>query len=296
MKKLDLTTKHNLKGLLFIAPFLVGFALFFAFPFIQSLLYSFGKLDSANSFKLVFTGLTNYKRALGEDADFSRMMIEAIANTGLRVPVILIFSFLFANLIKPVFPGRAAFRAILFLPVILTSGIVPALESGDLVQTFVDSSLNSSSVLVSTASLQEMLLNIGFPVNFASYIMSAVTGILGVVNKSGIQILIFLAALQSISPSLYEASSIEGATAWEHFWKVTFPMVTPQLLVCLVYTIIDLFTDMNSKTMKYIYDFAFNKFQFGFSSAMSWVYFLVIIAVLGVYTLVISRFIFYYDN
>lgn len=296
MKRLDLVQKHNLKGLLFILPFLIGFFVLFLVPLIQSLLYSFGYLDSENSFKLVFTGINNYKQALFEDAEYNRMLISAVGETAAKVPIILIFSFIIANLIKPVFPGRAAFRSILFLPVILTSGIVPGLESGDLVQTLVDSASSSANVLVSTESLQNFLINMGFPANMSTYIMSAVTGIIDIINKSGIQILIFLAALQSISPSLYEASAIEGATAWEHFWKVTFPMVTPQILVCLVFTVIDLFTNLNSEVMKYIQDFAFNKFQFGFSSAMSWIYFLVIAVILLIYTGIISRFIFYYDS
>ena len=295
-KRLDLYQKHNLKGLLFILPFLIGFLVFFLFPFIQSLMYSFGDLDPNNAYQLVFRGLKNYKRALLEDAEYNRIIIESVTATAAKVPVILIFSFITANLLKQEFPGRIGFRIILFLPVILTSGIVPGLESGDLVQGVLNSSINSDTAgLVNAGSLQELLLEMNFPVSFAGYIMTAVGGILDIVNKSGIQILIFLAALQSISPSLYEASAMEGATGWEHFWKVTFPMITPQVLVCLVYTVIDLFTDLNSTAMKYIQDYSFNKFQFGFASAMAWLYFGVVIIVLAVYTGIISRFIFYYD-
>ena len=294
---MDLVQKRNLKGLLFVLPFIIGFLVFFIAPLVTSAFYSFGDLDPHQGYKLIFKGMANYHRALFEDAQFNRMLVQSVQAMAAQVPIILIFSFLVATMIKSSFPGRAAIRAILFLPVILTSGIVSSMENNDLVQGLMTSAMSdASSVLVSTDSLQHFLLNLNFPAGMASYVMSAVTGIFGIINRSGIQILIFLAALQSISPALYEASSIEGATSWDNFWKITLPMVTPQMMVCLVYTIIDLFVDVNNTTMQYIYNFSFVHSQFGFASAMSWIYFMITVVVLAVYTGIISRFVLYYES
>lgn len=113
-------------------------------------------------------------------------------------------------------------------------------------------------------------------------------------TNSGIQIFIFLAGLNSISPTLYEAAQIESATAWESFWKITFPMILPMILVNAVYSIIDSFTSINNKVMTYVYDMAFTNREFGLSSAMCWLYFLCLGILVGLVALVISRRIHYY--
>ena len=120
--------------------------------------------------------------------------------------------------------------------------------------------------------------------------------ILDIVNASGIQILIFLAALQSISPSLYEASAIEGATAWEEFWKITFPMVSPQMIVCLFYTVVDQFLVSNSSVISYINKLALPELQFGYSAAAGWIYTVLIIAVLAVFGLSLNAAVRRYDT
>lgn len=272
MKRLSLKQKENLKGYIFILPFIVGFLFFFVYPFIQSVVWSFGDVDFQNNAAFNFGGIQNYIYSLRSDPEFYQLVISSVADMVLQLPLILIFSFLIANILKPEFAGRNIFRVIFFLPVILSSGIVVSMENYSLMQDL--------SGLVTVSALQELLIDMNFPSFLAEYISDAVDGIAVIINKSGIQILIFLAALQSISPSIYEASSIEGATAWENFWKITFPMVLPQIIVCMVYTVVNSFISANNEAVKYIYEMAFGNFRFGVSSAMSVVYTVVIIIML----------------
>ena len=144
--------------------------------------------------------------------------------------------------------------------------------------------------------MTNLLLSSDISAEISNYILYAQENISVVLSHSGIQILIFLAALQSISPSLYEASAIEGATAWENFWKITLPMVSPQLLVVVLFTVIDRFTDMGSKIMSYIYDIGFVKLRFGDSMAAAWVYFAIIGIIALVLYFILKRFVFTYEE
>ncbi len=283
IKSSGLMKNREIKGLLYVLPFIIGFLAFYTYPLIQSFIYSLGDLDAQNGYKPIISGFQNYVTAIRGDTVYYQYLIDAIGELAFKLPVILVFSFLMANILKQNFTGRNTVRLILFLPVILASGIVMRIEGNDMVQGMFSSMVSDESSLVSTAELNEFLIGLGFPHAFTSFIISAVEQISAIVNSSGIQILIFLSALQSISPSLYEASSVEGASAWENFWLITFPMVTPQIIICAVFTIIDLFCNANNKVMQYIHTQAFANTQFGLSSAMSWIFTGVIIIALLVY-------------
>lgn len=275
MKKLTLKQKESVKGYIFILPFIIGFIFFFGYPLIQSVLWSFGEVDFRNNASLNLTGFSNYVYSLRKDPEFYKLVLTSVLEMVLKLPLILIFSFLMANFLKPKFAGRNIFRVIFFLPVILSSGIVIALEDFSLMQDLTG--------LVTESNLEMFLQDLNFPSFLATYISDAVDQVSTIVNSSGIQILIFLAALQSISPSIYEASSIEGATAWENFWKITFPMVLPQIIVCMLYTVVDSFIDTNNQAVSYVYQMGFTNYRFGVSSAMSVIYTLVIILMLGIF-------------
>jgi len=139
--------------------------------------------------------------------------------------------------------------------------------------------------------LDSLLVNSGVHPMIVSYLTGAVNRIYDIVSSSGVQILIFLAGLQSISPSLYEASKIEGATGYEAFWKITVPLISPLMLTNVIYTIIDSF--MNNEMTEMMHNTAFSDLQFGYSAVMSWIYFLVISLVLLVTAVTISRAVFY---
>ncbi len=295
-KNLTLEEKHNNKGYLFVLPFIIGFFALFLWPLLQSLFYSFGELEAANGFKLALKGIDNYIVALREDASYYRLLITAVEDMLYQMPVILIFSFIIANLLKDKFPGRGVIRMILFLPVVLSSGIIVSLGKVDAMQDMMASAMSSeSSGMISVETLQQFLLNINISANISSYIITMVTNILSIINHSGIQILIFLTALQSIPESLYEASSIDGASGWENFWKITFPMVIPQMIVCLVYTIIDLFVSNNNSVIEYVYKIGFTNINFGLSSAMSWIYTVIVAAILGFFVFIFTRIFKHYQ-
>ena len=132
------------------------------------------------------------------------------------------------------------------------------------------------------ASASEFLAELGLNETLTEYMSMVADRIFGVVWDSGIQILLFLAALQGISPSLYEASNVEGATGWETFWLITFPNVAPIILVNIVYTIVDTFSDTDNDVLLEIDALINTTFNFGGAAAASWIFFLVILALIGI--------------
>ena len=299
-KKYNLMKKrHSLAGLLFVSPFAFGIIFFYLAPIVQSFLYSFGDLDPSNSYKLTFNGLIHYHRAFFVDAQFVRILLPNVLSTLAKIPIIIIFSFLIATMLKNSFRGRNVFRMIMFLPVVMCAGIIPMLDAADLMQGMISGGgiqEGTGQVLANIEPIKEFLLGLNLNAAFVSYILSAVTGIFSVINNSGVQMLIFLAALQSVPSSLNEASSIEGATAWEHFWKITFPMVSPQILVCVIYTTIDSFTNLTNSVMQYISNLINKRFEFGYGMSLSWIYFFIVIAALLVLGGTVSKFVVYSEK
>ena len=155
------------------------------------------------------------------------------------------------------------------------------------------SSAAKSMTLLQNFDIEDYLSNMGINSQLGDYINGYVNNLFAVITRSGIQIFIFLAGLSSISPSLYEACYIEGASGWEAFWKITFPMVSPLILVNIVYTVVDFFTSYLNSTLNFITNEAFSSFHYGYASALSWLYFITISGVLGIVSLLISRKVFY---
>lgn len=302
--RLTMRKKQAIVGYLFILPFLLGFLFFFLSPFLESIMYSFSRVQvTTTGYELVGVKLANYNQLLFIDPYFRRDLYNSVVQIITNIPLIIIFSFFAATLLNQEFRGRAVARSILFLPVILTSGVIIALENSDVMintlsniaQQQADLGGGNASAASNLLDLRAMLYSTALSPTFINYIVNAVDGIYDVIVSCGVQILIFLAGLQSIPRSLYEASTIEGATGWENFWKITFPMVSPLILVNMVYTIIDSFTKPTNYMMQRIHDVAFASSNYGLSAAMSWLYFLVILAIMGITVLAISRKLFYYD-
>lgn len=297
IKKLSLEQKNRYYGLYFILPWFIGFLFLFLAPLVSSFRYGLSKLKVTNEgFTLNFVGLDNYKEALFSHESYVRTLTESFVNIVVNTPLIIIFSLFFAVILNQKFRGRVLARAIFFLPVILASGIIASIESGDLMQSVVRSANDSTGgglSLMKNLQLTALLLDSGMSPVLVQYFTSAVSRIYEIVSQSGVQILIFLAGLQSISPSLYEAAKIEGSTGYEAFWKITFPMISPLILTNLVYTIIDSF--ISDKTSRLVVETAFKSYNFGLSAAMAWIYFAVIAFVLWITTLLVSRKVFYQD-
>jgi len=293
----SLEQKKRIYGMLFVAPWFFGFVLLMAVPFIQSLWFSFNKLSiTAEGYELNQIGLANYYQIFFSDPWYVRRLTESVMNMVLNVPLIIFFSLFTATLLSQKFPGRLFARAIIFLPVVLASGVIANLDSQNLLAQLMGSASSDMEGNYSgmrSLELAPLLLDAGMSMQFVSYLTGAVDRIYQIISSSGVQILIFLAGLQSVSPSLYESAKIEGATGYESFWKITFPMISPLILTNTVYTIIDSFNSNSVTAM--IQETAFGQFNFGVSAAMSWVYFLLISIILGVSTYLISRRVFYYD-
>jgi ABC-type sugar transport system permease subunit len=263
---------------------------------IASVRYSLSDIEAnANGMSIEYVGFANYVQALTVNTSFNRILTESIVNMVVNVPLIVIFSLFLAVLLNQKFFGRAVARSIFFLPVILASGIIATLESTSLVQAINDQNAGSGGFInaLGAFELERIMLRSGVNEDIVMYLTGAVDRIYQIVSQSGVQILIFLAGIQTISPQLYEASKIEGATGYEAFWKITFPMVSPLILVNVIYTIIDSFS-RNSMT-DLIKTTGFDSFNFGLSSAMAWIYFIAIMIILSISTYIISKRVFYQD-
>jgi ABC-type sugar transport system permease subunit len=289
--KLSLKAQKSLLGMLFTLPFILGFGAFLAYPFFQSIVFSLSKLTIVSTgYVLDFVGLENYRHALFVDPRFRQVFLETTVTMLTQIPVILIFSFFAANLLNQRFPGRTLARVIFFLPVVMGAEITLKMQQADYMQQAMSL---SESGLIPLSILQSFLVNLKLPLGFVNFIFEAVNAVPVIIRSSGIQILIFLAALQSIPKSLYEAAHMEGATSWEAFWKITFPLISPLLLVNVVYTIVDSFTAPDNVLLDLIQDTAWSGAGFGVSTAMSWIYFIMIIVLLVLTMLFVSKGVHY---
>ncbi len=287
-------------GTLFVLPFIIGFLVFMVKPLIESVNMSLSDvtLIPGVGYQTEFMGLRQYSNALLVDPDFNQLMVEEIGRMVVNTLATLVVSFVVAVILNQEFKGRTLCRAIFFLPVILSSGVLAGIESQNEFYNMM-SSMNaemaeSSGINISQA-LQNLLSVSGVGAGVFDVVFTMIDSIYNIVMASGIQIIVFLTGLQSISPSLYEAADVEGCTAWESFWKITFPMVSPLLLVNCIYTIIDFFMKNDNKVMEHINSVQVT-LDYGLSSAMSWIYFGVAIAFIGICSFIISKGVHYYED
>lgn len=293
---MTLRQKKSTLGIIFVAPWFLGFLFLFLIPLYQSFIYSLNTLTlGKGGFETSYKGFAFYRELFLSHPTFNRTLLEAVTDIVINVPSITIFSLFVATLINQKFRGRVFARAIFFLPVLLAAPVL-SLENSSQMASIASSITGASEeggLAFTSFELQRLLLEAGVGGGIVSYITGSVDRIYEVISSSGVQILIFLAALQSISPSLYEAAKIEGTTGYEAFWKITFPMISPILLTNVVYTIVDAYSRNTLSQM--ITDTAFQSLNFSLSAAMAWVYFLVVGFILLLTTTLISRKVFYYD-
>lgn len=296
-KVVNLRRRKAISGYLFILPFIIGFLSFMVKPLFQSLYMSFCRVDvSAKGLVYNFIKLENYNRAFRVDPEFNRYLLEQIEKMFVNSLAIMVFSFFVALILNQKFKGRALVRAIFFLPVILSSGVIINIESSNSlissIQDMVQENTNGASV---TAAIQNLLTVNGVGSKAFETVFEIVDKIYDVAIASGIQIIIFLSGLQTISSSMYEAAYIEGCTAWESLWKITFPMISSLLLVNWIYTIVDFCMRSDNTVIQKISDEMIVQINYGFASAMSWIYFIIVIAIIGISSLIISKGVYYYD-
>nr|MBR4279533.1 sugar ABC transporter permease [Clostridia bacterium] len=287
-------------GTWFILPFVLGFLVFMCRPMVESLIFAFNdvKLVPGAGYTKTFVGIENFKTALLVDPEFNTYLVEEIGQMVINTIATLVMSFVVAVILNQEFKGRVLCRAIFFLPVILSSGVLPGIEHQnefyDMMAGMAEAVEGSSGVNISE-TLQELLQVSGVGSKFFEVVFTMIDSIYDIVMASGIQIIVFLSGLQSISPSLYEAADVEGCSAWESFWKITFPMVSPLLLVNCIYTIIDFFMKNDNRVMELIYQVTYQDFKFGVSAAMSWIYFAIALAFIGISSFIISKAVKSYE-
>ena len=297
---LSLEGKNAVAGYLFILPFIIGFLAFMFFPILESLrmVFSVVHIDIINhQFSMEFVGLENLRRVLLVDPVFNRLLIEEIGRMLLIVPAIIMFSLFVALILNQEFRARGIVRAIFFLPVILSAGIMIGLETNNALLNSMSDIIREGNLMRSsvTGVLEDILITEGVAGDYMEYIFLIINQIYDIAMASGIQIVIFLSALQTIPSSIFEASKIEGATSWECFWKITFPMISPMILVNIIYSVVDYFLRTDNRVMEQIELTMMRQMEFGFSSAMAWVYFLAVILIIGVVVKIISKRIYYYE-
>jgi ABC-type sugar transport system permease subunit len=303
-KSVSLDKRKARGGWIFVLPFVLGFLLVYLPIIIDSVLFSFSTMIPATGqtrTDFEFVGWANYEYALFVSPTFVTTLFTGLQNMITEIPMILIFSLFMAVLLNQKMVGRAAFRAILFVPVILSTGLMEAIESTNVLSSYMDSTegiddgsgQSAAGDLVSALDMQQLFSGMAVGQGLVEYVVTAINNIFQIVNRSGVQILIFLAGLQSISPATYESVQIDGASAWETFWKITFPMISPMILVNAVYTIIDSFTTDSNVVMRYISTVYAETDGAVISSAMAWMYFLIVLAIIAVAAAILSAYTFY---
>ena len=301
-RRASLDARKARKGYLFVAPFILGIVLIYIPILLDSIWFSFNKLDNSNyidgelvpMFKSV--GLTYYKSAF-QRTEFISSLISGLQQLIFEVPAVIIFSLFIAVVLNQKMLGRAAFRAIFFVPVIISTGLMETLIHSDMMANQMEGGINdgsgasTGSEIISVLDVQKLFGEMKIGTEIVTYVVQIVNDVYNIINYSGVQMLIFLAGLQSISPSIYEASQIEGATGWETFWKITFPMISPMILVNAVYTVINAFTRSTNPAMLYISEFyKGNQYE---ATAMSWIYFGIVVLIIAAVVGIVSTFIFY---
>lgn len=279
-------------------PFIIGFLVFMVQPLIQSLYMSFCDVQlGAGTFNPVWRGLFNYNYAFRVDADYTRDLTEELARMAIYSLAIMVFSFFVALVLNQKFKGRALVRSVFFLPVILASGVMLKLDSDNALMEAVAQTveLNAQGTTGITDAIQEILRTSGVGVRAFEKLFEVIDNIYNVAISSGIQIIIFLSGLQTISNSMYEAADIEGCTKWESLWKITFPMVSSLFLVNWIYTVVDFCMRSDNKIIEKITELISVNLKYGLASAMSWAYFVLVMLIVGISSLIISKGVYYYE-
>ena len=290
-------------GWWFVMPFIIGFILLYLPIIYDSIKYSFHeiKMLTGGGFRLDWVGFNNYSDALFVDPNFVQKLGDGLTQLVLDIPAIVIFSLFVAILLNGKIAGRAAFRAIFFIPVLLTTGLIAEIDASNTLANYMGdaegidtgSGENQVAEIVSVMDIEMLFSNMMIGTELVQYVVNLVNNIFNIINRSGVQMLIFLSGLQSISPAIYESCSIDGASGWETFWKITLPMVSPMILVNAVYTVIDSFTSSSNVVMQYIESQSPTSSGDPLTSAMSWMYFLIVILMIALVSGLVGAFVFY---
>lgn len=290
-ERISFEKKQRLIGYFFCFPVILGILFIFLPNLFKTLQFSLNDIDivAGEGYSLVWRGMKYYKDALTVDAGFLPTMAESYKTMLINVPVIVIFSMLISTMLNQKFRSRALARLIFFLPVITSTGILLSLENsimGSVNSAGVDTGASIGGAL--SFNMSEFLTSLNFNDTLIGIVESSVENIYAILISSGIQIYIFLAGLQEIPDYLYEAASIEGCGRWESFWKITFPMLAPQMAVNIVYTMV--IEGEKSRVMAYANNIGSSTGNYGLANAMSVLYLFTLLLVIAGMFAIFTRF------
>ncbi|MGI6769694.1 MAG: ABC transporter permease subunit [Bacilli bacterium] len=294
-KSIPYEKQQKIWGYIFCVPWVIGFLIFFLLPISESLWWSLNTVKPDKGvLEIQWNGLNNFKSLFTDYVDaygntFATVLANSLVSLTLNLIVVVIFSLIIAVLLNTKFKGHAFVKAIFFIPVVFNATAIYFATEG--LGGRLSSSMSGNFTIAN--DFNNLLRNMSLPDRFTSFLVTAVNQIFSIVNMSGVQILIFLAAIQSVPASLYEAAKMEGATKYEMFWKITFPMVSPIFLTAAIYTIIDGFS---KSSILGFYDIAKGQSAYGISSAVAVMYFLFTLVFIGAVYYIMKARLFYYDE
>ncbi|MBQ8359956.1 MAG: sugar ABC transporter permease [Oscillospiraceae bacterium] len=289
-KRLKLITPTDTAGWMFVLPFVIGFIFLFAKPVSESLVYTFHNVKvGENGLEMTPIGWENYNRLLFGDAAFIKTLWKVISEAAVKILVIMFISMFLAILLNEKFPGRLLFRAIMFLPVIFAADQVLSVFSSLGGKDELQETTSSFFVMSGEASgfVKEIISSFGPLTSIIEKFTGYASQLFNLLWSSGIQIILFIIGLQTIPAYLYEVAEMEGATKWETFWKITFPLLTPSILLCLIYTIIDYFNASTNTIVRQIDQHMLNRIDY--ACAMSWLYSVAIFILVIIVNAILSR-------
>jgi ABC-type sugar transport system permease subunit len=290
MFRLSLAGRQAWTGRLFVMPFYIGFAAFFAIPLLQSFMFVFQTVTvQVQGFETEFIGFANLVRIFTEDLDYSTNLMTTTVQVLWQVPVVLIASIFIAMLLNTKFKGRTFVRAVFFLPVIIVTGaVINIMNMDSTAAAALTGNVAAAGQIQYSSGIEDFLFSLGLPMGMTIRMVIIANSMYNVLWMTGVQVILLLAGLQSVSPALYEASAIEGATPWENFFKITLPMLMPIIAVTTVYTVVDSFMDSNNAVMNQVLHNAAVA-RFTTAASMAWTYLVIIAVVLTAVFLLFSR-------
>ena len=288
-KKNGIEKRNSRNGFLFMVPWLFGVAVFFLVPMLQSIAFAFSDVKITTSgFALNLVGADNFKYALYESPKYLENLLDSLNEFAYQIPIVLILSFIIAVVLNGKFKGRTVFRSLYFIPVILANSVVMTFLGGS--ETMEElGTVTQSAYLDGLIDFEKLFLQMGIPSETTVFIFSYIDKIFDLVWKSGVQIVLFISGLQSIPEQLYEVSKVEGASKWEEFWYITVPMLGNTIVLTVVYTVIEFCVSTENKVVSQAYTMLLQQQIYGKSSAMLWLFFVIVALIIGIVYAVFDR-------
>lgn len=290
-KKSSLEAVRQRYGYTFVAHWGIGLIMFFIVPLLSSVIYAFSSVSIGNGVETKFLGIKHFVEILKVDPNYLNNLRDSLGSIFYSLPIIVALSLILAVVLNQNFKGRTFFRGIFFMPVIIVSSVVIVHMQSTYVNAplFTMSSGDNAAAGGNLIDFESMLMSLNLPAQITTMLSNLLGNVFGLIWNCGVQTILFLAGLQSISSSLYEVSKIEGANKWEEFWFITVPMLKDVLSLVIIYTMIELFTAVDNPVMKTAYTLMQERQVYDKSSAMLWLYFSIVLAVIGVVLVLYNR-------